>query len=116
MTSIIDETLTRRPYVKHLATFLLNGNYLQTVDGAKLARESLKNLTSEDFMQLYHMEGAQMAEYERLYPNIQGAQLENELAKITLRYQNEGRPAGYNARKQVTFQEGSYDYNQENQI
>ncbi len=34
-----------------------------------------------------------MAGYERIYTNISGNSLENELSKIILRYQTEGKPA-----------------------
>ena len=108
-SSIIEETLTKRPYAKHLGLLLLQGDLNHTVDGTRLARECLVHLTSEDFMQLSHMEGASMMEYERVYPRVQGSALENELAKIILRYTNEGKSSTYASRKQVTFQERGYD-------
>lgn len=76
------------------------------VDPARLARECLKNLTAEDFMQMSQMEGPSMLLYEKRYVAHQGNAAENELAKIILRYQNEGKPSGIGGRKQVTFQEG----------
>jgi hypothetical protein len=107
VSSILEETITKRPYSKHLALLLLRGELTQTVDGTRLARECLTNLTSEDFMQLSQMEGVGMMEYERVYPRDQGTALENELAKIMMRYSTEGKVPAYNnsARKQVTFQE-----------
>ncbi|MFS8159952.1 MAG: hypothetical protein ACMG6E_07025 [Candidatus Roizmanbacteria bacterium] len=33
-----------------------------------------------------------MQQYERIYTNISGNSLENELSKIILRYQTEGKP------------------------
>lgn len=68
--SIIEETLTKRPYVKHLTSLMLSATLFTTIDGGRLARECLKNLTAEDFMQLAYMEGAGMVEYERAYSNI----------------------------------------------
>ena len=90
-TGIIEENLTKRPYVKHLTNILLSGQLAQSMDATKVARECLKNLTNEDFMQLSHMEGLNMMDFERAYQNIQGSAYENELAKIMLRYQNEGK-------------------------
>jgi len=49
-------------------------------------------MTSEDFMQLAHSEGQAMSEYERKYTDIQGSSFENEIAKIMMRYANEGKP------------------------
>lgn len=111
VSNILEETLTKRPYAKHLTALLLQRDLMTTVDGSKLTRECLKNLTSEDLMQLSHMEGVSMVEYERAYPNVQGSAYENELAKIMLRYNNEGKPSLYNAnRKQVTFDERDRSY------
>jgi secreted Zn-dependent insulinase-like peptidase len=104
ISSILEETITKRPYAKHLTILLLQGSLNKYVDGSKLAIECLKNLTSEDFMQLYYLQGDSMEEYERLYPNVQGNNLENELAKIMLRYSNEGKPSNFGQRKQVTFE------------
>jgi hypothetical protein len=46
--NIVEETLTKRPYSKHLAILLFEGKHNQGLDVTKIARECLKNLTSED--------------------------------------------------------------------
>jgi len=51
--AIIEETLTKKPYVKTLTQLLLEDKLTKTHDQQKIARECLKNLTSEDFVQLY---------------------------------------------------------------
>jgi len=48
MTNIVEETLTKRPYAKHLTMMLCEGIYTQRMDVGKIAKECLKNLTSED--------------------------------------------------------------------
>ena len=106
-TIIIEEILTKKPFTKHLTLALLDDNVSKSVfDVVKLARECLKNLTSEDFAQL-HM-AVSMQDYEQMYKNIQGNNLENELAKIVLRYATEGKPepvAPHDMKKQVRFDE-----------
>jgi hypothetical protein len=72
VTSILEETLTKRPYSKHLAVLLLQGELVNQLDSSRLARECLTNLTSEDFMQLSQLEGTIMMEFERVYPRVQG--------------------------------------------
>lgn len=47
-SNIIEETLSKRPYAKHLAILLFEGRHSQDLDVTKIARECLKNLTSED--------------------------------------------------------------------
>jgi len=42
-----------------------------------------------------HMDADKMGDHERTYTNVQGSALENELAKIMLRYQNEGKSSAY---------------------
>lgn len=53
-TVILEETLTKKPYVKHLVLHLLEGGLRNGFehDAAKLARECLKNITSEELWQL----------------------------------------------------------------
>ena len=48
VASIVEETLTKRPYAKHLTMVLYEGRHTQGLDVGKLAKECLKNLTSED--------------------------------------------------------------------
>jgi len=55
--SIVDETLTKRPYAKHLAFALFEGRLTQGLDISKLAKEILKSLTSEDLFQLSNKDG-----------------------------------------------------------
>ena len=89
---IIEEVLTKKPFVKHLLTVLLEGSISSDLDLVKITRECLKNLTAEDFMQLAQRDLQSMLDYERKYFDIQGTDFENELAKIMLRFGNEGRP------------------------
>lgn len=49
---IIDECLSKRPFNKHLVLTLIEGQLQGSTELAKLARECLKSLTSEDLMQL----------------------------------------------------------------
>ena len=89
-TAIFEETFSKKPYAKHLTLALLENELPTTVfDTAKLARECLKNLTSEDLVQLHI--AANMSVFEERYTNIEGTAVENELAKIVLRYVNEGK-------------------------
>jgi hypothetical protein len=72
-------------------------------------------------MQLAKEAETQMNEYERKYTDIEGTKVENELARIILRYHNEGRSEEYNnqgnngasaaefGRKQVRFEAASED-------
>ena len=58
----------------------------------RLARECLKSLTAEDLKQI-HMEHKEiMVDFESAYNDIQGKKLENELSKIVMRYNKEGKP------------------------
>lgn len=50
--SLVEEILTKRPYVKHLTLALFEGALPKSLDSAKLARECLKSLTAEDLIQL----------------------------------------------------------------
>ncbi len=52
VAGIIEETLTKKPYGKHFAGLLFDGLVPTSLDRVKLTTECLKNLTSEDFMQL----------------------------------------------------------------
>lgn len=63
-------------------------------------------MTGEDLFHLYLMDNEGMADYERKYTNISGNSFENEMAKIVLRYKNEGKPEFQNeSKKQVRFEE-----------
>lgn len=52
VSGIIEDTLTKKPYAKIYAGLLFESKFLNVVDPTKAAIECLKNLTSEDFMQL----------------------------------------------------------------
>jgi hypothetical protein len=102
--ALVEEILTKRPFSRVLALLLLNSNEAnplraaQWFDLARLARECLKSLTSEDLRQMHLLASvdpeAQVAldGYENAYSNIQAAGLEGELSKIMLRYRREGYP------------------------
>ena len=91
VSGIIEDTLAKKPYGKHFAGLLFDGLVPASFDQVKLATECLKNLTSEDFMQLAQAESDRMVVYERKFKNTVGNSLENELSKIILRYQTEGK-------------------------
>ena len=62
ITAIFEETFTKKPFVKHLALALLESELpVPLFDTAKLARECLKNLTSEDLVSLNISNSANMA-------------------------------------------------------
>lgn len=90
--SILEGVFTHRPYARDLVVVMLEQHSIKDVDFAKLARECLKNLTSEDLYHLYLNDNENLANYERQYVNISGNNFENEIAKILLRYRNEGKP------------------------
>lgn len=92
MTSIVDEVLTKRPYVRVMVPVLNSNNTITSEEErSKYARECLKNLQSEDLVYLHVVDA--MSQYETVYTNINGNSFENEMAKIMLRYKNEGKPA-----------------------
>jgi hypothetical protein len=97
--ALVEDVLTKRPYSKVLALTLLNltsdlrTQGQQWFDLAKLARECLKSLTGEDFRQLYISHREVMNEFEGFYIDINGNGVDNELAKIVMRYGKEGKPA-----------------------
>lgn len=91
-TQIAESVFTQRPYAQELVLVLPEYTSLKDIDFAKLARECLKNLTGEDLYNLYQFYNDQLTEYERKYTNIAGSNFENEMAKILLRYRNEGKP------------------------
>jgi hypothetical protein len=96
--SLVEDVLTKRPFSKVLALTLLNltsdlrTQGSQWFDLAKLARECLKSLTGEDFRQLYIRHREVMHEFEEFYTDINGSAVDNELAKIVMRYGKEGKP------------------------
>jgi len=115
---VVEEVLTKKPFNRHMVSVLIeNAERFQAgADLAKLARELLKSLTSEDLMQLANADAETMAEYERRFQNVQGEGFENEIAKIMARYAKDGRlenhaPQGFEQRKQVRFNE-EWDNNQ----
>lgn len=82
----MEDTLTKRPYSKHLTYILFEGKYNAVLDISKISKELIKNLTSEDLFELSSLDGLQMREYEDRYTQIQGKGVEGDLAKIILRY------------------------------
>ncbi len=104
--------MTKRPYNKHLVITLIDGHLTGVSDEelARIARECLKTLTSEDLMHLADKDGQNMVEYERRYQGLQSSNFDIEVAKILARYGNEGRnesmaPQAIESRKQVRFNE-----------
>lgn len=106
---MVEDVLTKKPYTKPITMILLNGGVPRNIfDVSKIARECLKNLSSEDLFHLFLEDKEGMGENEKRYNDITGNTVENELSKIMMRYANEGRPAWYQyshseSRKQVRF-------------
>lgn len=69
---VVEECLTKRPYAKHLVLCIAEGGLKSETDLPRIARECLKHLTSEDFMQMAHAVPDKMADYERRFANIEG--------------------------------------------
>ena len=91
--ALVEDILSKKPFTKHLTLALLEQRVPKAVfDVTKLATECLKTLTSEDLTQLNLVVPQIMADSERRYKDIQGNTFENELAKIMMRYNNEGKP------------------------
>jgi hypothetical protein len=107
VAAIVEGVFTHRPYVKDLVLALadIGATGIKDVDFAKVARECLKNLTGEDLYHMYLSYNEEIFDYEKKYNNIAGTNFENEMAKIMLRYKNEGKPDQSEARKQVRFEE-----------
>lgn len=101
---VIEDILTRKPYVKHLALFLLETETKSAyeVEAIKLAKECIKGLTSEDLWQFHALEQATsippMQTFESKYPpsmiqgQLAGSKLDLELAKLIYRYITEAKP------------------------
>ena len=92
---------------------MLSTQLPESHDGAKLARESLKNLTAEDFTQLALSEPI-MEQFEGKYTEMQGTSFENELAKIMRRFNSEGKNEqmlndSRNKKKVRIHEEAKYD-------
>lgn len=95
--ALVEDILVKRPFAKVFTMILLNISSVlrepeePSFDLVRLARECLKNLASEDLRALHFDHQEVMAEFEAMYAEIQGSLLENELAKIMLRYSKEGK-------------------------
>ena len=109
--SLVDDVLVKRPYTKNLFMAMLANTTLKNLELTKIATACLKNLIAEDFMQLYQVDPNTMAQYEQTYKNVVGTSFNNEVAKVMMRYKNEGKPdeSALSARaaekKQVRFEE-----------
>ena len=93
-TQVIEESLTKRPYAKHVLLFLLQqgNNGSNAAESVKLAKEVFKQVTSEDLYYLALHQGAKLAEFDRIYSEIgEPTELDNELKRTLLRYANEGK-------------------------
>ena len=104
-TQIVEEVLTRRPYAKHLAMHLLDDPMPKNgLDLLFIARECMKQVTSEDLWMIYLQDSVltqlnHMRFFEDQYPSsLVGKELQpnlqGELAKIVMRYSNEAKPSG----------------------
>jgi hypothetical protein len=112
VTGVVEEVLTKRPYNRHMLFVLIENSerFQAGADLSKLVRELLKSLSSEDLMQLAHVDAEIMADYERRFQNPMGEAFENEVAKIMGRYAKDGRLENqalqsFEQRKQVRFNE-----------
>lgn len=94
--ALVEDVLTKRPYVRTFAFYqLLEKGTVYSAewfDIARLSRECLKSLNGEDLRQLYFAYSEDMEAHVANFTNINGSAVENELAKIVLRYKNEGIP------------------------
>jgi ABC-type branched-subunit amino acid transport system ATPase component len=86
--ALVEETLTKRPFNRHLVLILLTEFASEKFDMMKLARECLKSLTGEDLRQLHIGHGHAMEVFERIFldESKAGIAIMNELAKIVKRY------------------------------
>ena len=95
--ALVEDILVKRPFAKVFAMLLLNITSVlrepeePSFDLARLARECLKHLASEDLRALNFDHKEVMPDFETMYTDIQGNQIDNELAKIMLRYAKEGK-------------------------
>jgi hypothetical protein len=102
---IVEEVLTRRPYAKHFAINLLDDPQPRSgFDLLFIARECMKQVTSEDLWMIYIQDSVltqlnHMRFFENQYPSTLVSKdlkpnLQGELAKIVMRYSNEAKPSG----------------------
>jgi hypothetical protein len=121
LKQIVEECLSKRPYAKILVLVLLSDPDLNNNEGradfAKVIRQCVKTLPSEDLVQLGSAQREKMTEFERRYASVDlnGDKFENELAKIMNRYAKEGRNEQYapvmENKKQVRFDNGQEEIN-----
>jgi transcription termination factor NusB len=111
---LVEDVLTKRPFAKHMITAMLQKILTEEYDLAKVTKDCLKSLTSEDLMQLNRADGL-MGEYELQFAGQRDSLYEAEMNKVVKRYQQEGKkdfvPQALNssmeAKKQVRFENGS---------
>ena len=82
--SIVEDIFTKKPFTRLLTQALLEKTF-DSPDGAKVARECLKNLTSEDLWQLKVL-SVDLIAYST---NLTDSPLDIELAKIVKRFELE---------------------------
>lgn len=71
---LTEDILTKKPYTKLLAMLMLDGTVSPNhFDIARIAKECLKNLSSEDLYQMYLIDKDAMSDHERRYYDINGS-------------------------------------------
>ena len=89
---IVEELLTRRPFVSPLVLGLTQiEEAKQGPEGKRVAAQCLRNLTGEDFVQMFWSGGDKVEALENNFSNVVGDSFENHMAKISQRYKNEGK-------------------------
>lgn len=95
--AIVEDIFTKKPFTRLITILLLEDSLPKfAYDLIRIAKEAMKSLTSEDLWLCYKFDSGLMADCERRFNDIQGVKLENDIARIMLRYANEGRPGGLN--------------------
>ena len=68
---IVEDIITKKPYTKPITIVMLNNSIARNIsDVAKIARECLKNLSSEDLFHFFLEDKDGMSEFERRYNDI----------------------------------------------
>ncbi len=95
---IVEETLSKRPYSKHLV-LAISKKEERLPDQVKLTNYCLKTLVAEDFFLLHENKKDEMEQLKRKFEGDMG----QEMLKIIKRYKNEGIPDDQKGLKQVRF-------------
>ena len=95
---LIEETLSKRPYSKHLILTLIQKNG-ELHEAVKIVTLCLKTLVAEDFFMLNEYKATQVEEAKKQFEGDLG----EEMKKIIRRFLAEGVPSERKSQKQVRF-------------